>query len=266
MRNTVLLFLGILFTFCAAGQSEDTGAVGSRTDTLPAAPLPQLYPNGASKALMTPAGWSTNGRFVFAGIGGTFPQVYANRSDMVAAIGAGTGNAYKAVSVAAVLNILDVSAFNHYSLSLIATRVLRNGSTIGAGALHLFAGDWTDSPASFYIRYSHTAQNLPSVIRGFSKLNYTIGIGTGRFLEKSRDDVRTGKGRYGTAVFGNLSYEVIKNINLNLEWTGVNLCVTAGVRPLPQLPSLSFGLADLTRYSGDKVRFVAGIGYAFYLR
>jgi hypothetical protein len=225
----------------------------------------ELYPNNASKALMTPAGWSTNGNFVFAGIGATFPQVYTSRSDMIAVIGAGTGNASKALSVAAMLNINDVSRLRHYSASLIATHALPNGSTIGAGALHLFGGSWTDSPPSFYIRYSHTVQDLPSIIPGFSRLSYTIGAGTGRFLKKSRDDVRTGKGQYGTAVFGNLSYEVIRNVNLNLEWTGVNLCVTAGLRPLPQLPAISFGLADLTRYSGDRVRFVVGIGYAFYL-
>jgi hypothetical protein len=96
-------------------------------------------------------------------------------------------------------------------------------------------------------------------------LNYSIGIGTGRFYQKSDIDVLYGRGSHGTALFGNISYEVLPFVNVGAEWTGVNLATTVSWRPSYRLPAFCIGVADLTRFSGDKPRLIAGISYAILL-
>lgn len=263
MKKAMLAATAILFLLANIYSQDATDSIKNTIKKSKTAG-PYLYPNIAGKSLMTPAGWSANGTFVYAGIGGTFPQPYSAHPDLIATGGLGFGNSYKAISFVAGFNANDVSKFSRFSMNFLATHTLPGGTTIGAGALNLFA-DQSDAPSSYYVRFSHTLQNVFSSVPGFSKINYTIGAGSGRFAKNSDKDVATGKSPNGSIVFGNLSYEIIRNVNVNAEWTGVNLCFTVGVRLLPQLPPLSFGIADVTRFSGDKARFVLGIGYALYL-
>ncbi|MCY1549656.1 hypothetical protein D9M68_858370 [compost metagenome] len=75
-----------------------------------------------------------------------------------------------------------------------------------------------------------------------------------------------GKGKHGTAVFANISYEVIQNINLNAEWTGLNLGLSLGVRPFKTTPlSLGVGVTNLTSYSADKSNMTFSLGFPFAL-
>lgn len=223
----------------------------------------ELLPNFLGKSLMTPTAWGGYKNFVFANIGGTFPQTYANRGDMVATIGGGIGNSKRMVSVIGFINMNDVSAFGNYSGNLVVSRHLYPGSSLSIGALHLFPSARSDMGPSYYAAFSHAVQSLPSKIQGRSKLNYTIGVGSGRFEQKSLKDMETGKGEHGTIVFGNIAYEIHKSINIVAEWTGLNLALDFGWRPSLKLPSFNFGLADITRFSGDKMRFVFSIGYAY---
>src|SRR6202042_1816846 len=101
---------------------------------------------------------------------------------------------------------------------------------ISVGGLQLFATkSLSDAPGqTFYFAFSHAVQSLPSLTPGCSRLTYTIGIGDGRFYLKSPDDVKAGRGKNGTGLFGSVSYEVIQHVNLIAEWSGMNLGLSAG--------------------------------------
>ncbi len=64
--------------------------------------------------------------------------------------------------------------------------------------------------------------------------------------------------------FGNVAIEVAGGTNVILEWSGTNLLTgmskTFQTRAMPI--SLCIGLADLTTYSGDGVRLIAGAAVA----
>jgi len=119
----------------------------------------------------------------------------------------------------------------------------------------------SDAPGStFFMAISHAVQTIPSLTPGCSRLSYTIGLGSGRFYEKSPRDIANGKGEHGTAIFGSVSFEVIRHVSLNAEWTGMNLGFSAGLRPFKSPISLGIGVANLTRYSSDKPNMVFSIG------
>lgn len=257
----------LLFTpYLLIAQKVNTTSVPVGANTPAPASYAELYPNMSAKSIMTPTGFGSSGTYVFGFVGGTFPQPYRSKPDFVAAAGFGAGNSYKTISVTGILNINDVSKFDNYSASFIIARHLGKGSSISAGGLHLLADkNKTDGIPSYFLVFSHAAQNLPSFTPGYSKLSYSFGIGSGRFFDKSPKDISEGKGKKGTAVFANLSYELFKNFNVNAEWTGLNLGIGIGWRPKFKLPAIAIGLADLTGNSGNKPRFVVGIGHAFVL-
>ncbi len=225
----------------------------------------ELFPNASGKAMMTPTGWGGYRPFVFGFLAGTFPQAYTTKSDMVAGAGLGVGNSYKAVSVVGIFNILNVSEGSTYSGSLIVSRHISKGTSMSVGGLNLLASDRSDADASFYLAVSHASQSIASKTPGYSALSYTVGVGNGRFYDKSPQDIATGKGEHGTAVFANISYEVVKGLNIIGEWSGLNLGFALGFRPSLKLPAINIGVADLTRNSGDKARFIVSIGHAFLL-
>lgn len=238
---------------------------GELTDKL------ELYPNLAGKGMMTPTGWGSTRTFGFGFIGGTFPQVYSNDNDMIGGAGIGVGNSYKSISVVGIVNIHDASELNTLSGSLIASRHIGRGTSLSGGALHIFRDYRTDARASYYLALSHTSQSIKSKTPGYSGLSYTIGVGNGRFYDKSPRDISTGKGEHGTAVFANLSYEFLRNMNIMAEWTGLNLGMALGWRPFFSEnkryigPAISLGVADLTRSSGDQPRLVLSLSHAFII-
>jgi len=204
--------------------------------------------------LMTPQGWGSNETFAFMSTGGTPNQVYSDNSDMYSQFGFGVGNSQKAVSVVGILNMDDVSKFSNFSASFVVSRQLSKKSSISVGALDLFSDpNQTDFGESFYVAYSRILTK---------KLSYTVGVGNGLFLENSDEDIKAGKMARGTAVFGALSYQATKNVNVNAEWTGTNVCLSSSVRIKPGWPVVSFGVNDLTRLTSDKPYFSIGIGQA----
>jgi hypothetical protein len=210
-----------------------------------------------STTLMTPSGWGSKETFAFVTGGGTPIQPYGSSSnpDFLAQAGFGFGDYTKTVSVVGIVNINDVSKFDNFSYSLIASRKLGKAGSVSVGALHLFADPYkTDAAESFYVAYSQAIRN--------SKFNYTIGVGSGRFYDNSEYDKENGKKDHGTALFGSLSYNITNYLNVSTEWTGLNLCVSSSVRVKPKWPVLSFGVTDLTRLSGDKPSFYFGLGQA----
>ena len=88
----------------------------------------------------------------------------------------------------------------------------------------------------------------------------TLGLGSGRFAEKTERDEFEGLGSDATVVFGGLAWEVSDHVNLIADWNGRNLSVGAGLR-IPQTPlSLRLGVRDLTDYTGDGARLTGSVG------
>ncbi len=228
----------------------------------------ELYPSDAPGGILIPSGFGGYGTYLFGGLGATYPEVYRdNKADLIASVGACVGNPVKAINFAASLNMTDVHRLRNFSGNFIISRKLFAGTSISAGALQMFA-DVRQSDASgstFYMAVSHAVQTIKSLTPGCSRLSYTIGIGSGRFYEKSPKDIAAGKGKHGTAVFGSISYELIQHVNVNAEWTGMNLGISAGIRPFPVPLSLAVGVANLTRYTNDKANMVFSIGYPLSL-
>ena len=228
-----------------------------------------LYPSDALQALMIPSGWGSSGTYLFAALGGIFPKIYTNnRPDLDWFAGVGSGDAHKAVSFAVSMSVSDFRAVDNLSANVSVSRAIGRSSGVTIGANQLFSNyRKTDSPGStWFIAFSHSIQCLPSKTPGLSKLSFTVGAGNGRYYLKSKGDKLSGKGIYGTGVFGGISYELLRNLNLNAEWDGLNAGVSFGYRH-PKVPvSIGLGLDNLTRYTGNKPFIVGCIGYALPLK
>lgn len=230
-----------------------------------------LLPNNSVQSIMTPSGWGGgNATYVFGVIGGVFPAMYTDpqRGDLIAAVGISGGNPAKYVNASVSLNITRVSELRDFSANIILSRQIFKGSSISVGGLQLFASpSVSDAPdGTYYIAYSHAAQSVRSKTAGYSGLGYTIGYGIGRFLYKSPLDRLNGKGTYGTGFFANVSYEILRQININAEWSGMNLGFSSGVRPIRgSALTFGFGVYNLTKYSGDRVQYIGSLGLPIVL-
>ncbi len=222
----------------------------------------ELVPNDAIQNLMIPSGWGGHGSYLFGGLNGVYPAPYTTKPDMSGSFGFCVGNPMRHLNVSLSLNITDVDNIRDMSMNFIASRQLFKGTRLAVGGLQLFSGFRSDSPRpTFYAAVSHAVQSVHSKMPQSSGLSFTIGYGNGRFLNKSGFDIATGKGRFGTAVFGSISYEVLKHVNLNAEWTGMNLGLSLGARPFKNPFSIGIGVANLTRYSSDKPNMVFSAGF-----
>lgn len=228
----------------------------------------ELYSNDAPQSFMIPSGWGGYGTYLFGYVGGAYPEVYTKKKiDMLAAVGFCIGNPEKFVNLAISVNMGSLRRFTDFSANFSISRSIYRGSSITVGGLQLFANpNQSDAPgATFYIAFSHAFQGMPSKTPGYSKLSYTLGVGNGRFLTKSGKDIETGKGKYGTAVFGGISYEVLQHVNLNADWSGMNLGLSVGVRPFKTSLSFGIGVTNLTGYSADMPSMIFSIGYPLLL-
>ncbi|MDR3695418.1 hypothetical protein [Mucilaginibacter sp.] len=263
-----MLTLYLVYSGAAFAQTTFEGALQKKTDSL-LAPVKatgnrdELLPNGVLQNLISPSGWGGFGTYIFGGLGGDYPQPYRNTPDLIAFGGFCAGDPQKTVNIALSMNITSVHDVRDLSGNFEVSRQIFTGSSISAGGLQLFASKHeSDSPGStFYFAFSHALQWLPSAANGGSKLTYTIGIGNGRFYTKSPLDITNGRGAHGTAIFGSISYELIKNVNFNTEWSGINLGCSLGIKPFNSPLAIGIGITDLTRYSSDKINSTFVICY-----
>ena len=228
----------------------------------------QLYPNDAQQGVMIPSGWGGYGSYFFGSIGGAYPEVYTkNQLDLVASAGFCIGDPEKLVNFAASVNMTSPKRLTNFSANFSLSRSVFTGSSVTIGGIQLFASDSiSDAPQpTFFIAFSHSVQTMPSKTAGCSKLTYTIGIGSGRFALKSEKDIMEGRGKHGTLIFGGVSYELFQHVNLNAEWSGMNLGFSVGVRPFRTPLSFGIGVTDLTRYSSDKPSATFSVGYPLSL-
>lgn len=229
----------------------------------------ELGPNDAATGIMVPPGWGGSGTAIFGGVSGDYPEQYKNNKlDAIVSGGFCVGNAARFVNFAASLNMTSPSRLSDFSGNLIVSHSISAGNSISVGALQVFASaKHSDAPKpTFYVAYSHAVQWLPSQTPGCSALSYTIGAGNSRFLDKSPDDIEAGKGKHATAVFGSVSYEIVKHTNLSAEWNGQNLGFSLTTRPFVKNPfSIGLGVDNLTRYSGDRTSMIFSVGYPLSL-
>ncbi|MEI6946702.1 hypothetical protein V9K67_05825 [Paraflavisolibacter sp. H34] len=214
--------------------------------------------------VLSPTGWGSTESFAFISGGGSPRQLYGTRPNYAFVAGVGLGDARKLVSLMGIANFNDASQpGKSMSYSIVASRSLKRWGSISAGALHLFSDTAvSDGMHSFYFAYSNTFKKLPRLSLDHPRLTFTVGVGSGAFYKRSPADIRQVKSRYGTGLFANLSYELIRRVHLTAEWTGMNLALTGMVR-LPEFwPCLFAGVADLTHYSGDRPTCVFGVGKA----
>jgi hypothetical protein len=222
-----------------------------------------LLPNRAAKSLMSPTGWGASGGLLFIGGGVTTPQAYSKNSDAAISFGLGVGNPVRNLGVQLSTTMSDVSNQGVFSLGFKVHRYVGYGTSIAVGGENFFADVRSDANESYYIVASHAFQELASSLPSFARLHASIGVGEGRFSQKSPLDVATGKGKDGTYVFGALSYEVYEATNFIVDWNGVNLATGFSVTPFSAFPlGISVGVADLTDNSGDQPRFIASVGYS----
>ncbi len=230
-----------------------------------------LLPNSAVQSVMTPSGWGGgNTTYIYVVVGGIYPAEYKTpkTADLITAAGLSFGDPKKYVNASISVNVGRVSELQDLSANIILSRRIFKASSISVGGLQLFASSAiSDAPdATFYIAFSHSVQGVRSKSAGQAGLGYTIGVGNGRFLYKSPLDIASGKGKYGTAVFANVSYELFRNVNINAEWSGLNLGFSSGFRPLKKSPlTFGFGVYNITRNSGDRISFIGTLAYPFML-
>ncbi|RZA02892.1 MAG: hypothetical protein EOP47_05310 [Sphingobacteriaceae bacterium] len=228
----------------------------------------ELMPNDAMKSVMTPTGFGGFGTYVFGGIGGVYPAVYTNRGDMISSAGFCVGNSEKVFNLAVSVNMTKVTSLSNMSANFILSKKIFTGTSMSVGALQMFApASLSDAPSgTYYAAVSHAVQGVRSKTQGYSALTFTVGYGNGRFIQKSPYDIAAGRGSRGTGVFGNISYELFKRVNIIAEWTGLNLGFSTGLRPLKNSPfSIGIGVSDLTRFSSDKPAMMFSMGYPLAL-
>lgn len=281
LKHAVALLAFIVCSFFAgiavAQQKSFDEAMAKKMDSLLNAGSAQsttpdfnLSPNDAPDGVMVPSGWGGYGSALFAGLGGTFPEQFTgkrHKADMISSGGFCVGDPDKAVNFSASLNMTDVHNFSDFSGNFIVSRTLFQTSSVSVGALQLFANERQSDAAgsTYFVAISHAVQWAPSKTPGCSALSYTVGFGTGRFWLKSPDDVGAGKGKHATGVFGSVSYEIIRHVNMSAEWSGQNLGFSLGIRPFGGPLAVGLGIDNLTRYSGDRVSGVLNVGYALPL-
>jgi len=258
--------MNILKRFCLSAAMAAAAFFGSGTaEASTPLPVSLFLPNSHAKSLTTPVGWGSAFGSFFVGFGGTSPAPYSDDSDGGMAIGVGIGNPIKNLGFQAALVSLDMNEWDRYALNLHLHRYLGCARSIAIGVENIMLSDGSDAEESFYIVYSHGVLCEPFINKekGTTRLHFSVGAGTGRFRDKSPQDIASGKSKHGTTVFGNVSYELFDELNLIADWNGVNL--NAGISKTFAITErvplvISIGAADLTDYSGDGVRLIGAIG------
>ena len=237
-----------------------------RAQEIPAWLRDLKLPNSGAKSLMTPSAWGAAYGTAFVGAGAAERTPYLPSADGVMALGYGMGDPVLNFGLQVGSTVSDVSEFDNVSFSFKVHRYVGRGTAVAVGGESLFSnGPFVDDAGdTFYVVVSHVLQGISASRTGIGRVHVSAGVGTGRFAKKSDRDLSEGKGRYGTRAFGSLAVEVDAGTNVILEWSGTNLLVglsrtiNAAYAPV----ALSFGLADLTNFSGDGVRLVGGAAFA----
>jgi len=261
MKRNLFITVILSLLFSVFSYADDTGDAALIQPNFPVQST--VLPNSAGKSLATPTGWGASNNVVFIGAGGTAPQPYRDSADGSIVFGGGFGDNVENLGVELSATLNDFDEIDELSYGIKLHKYLGYGMAFAVGGEHLFAADTSDADESFYVVLSRISQHHPNA-EGISKLHYSLGIGSGRYGEKSDMDKDEGKGSHGTYVFGSTAYEVMRDTNLILEWTGINFNTGISTAPIKNVPVVvTLGLGDLVEdFSGDGVRVFGSIGYA----
>ena len=237
--------------------------------------------NSMAQGIYTPSGTGAWGNVIYSGGGFTLPAVNGRDHDAKAGIGIGLGNPVKSFGVQIQANLLSLQAMDRFSFGFKIHKYVADGISVATGVQNVFSGgtgayDWsnggkmgsTNSPADFYLAFSHNlAYNF--VPESFlSNITYSIDLILGSASRISSIDVVEGRGinkKWGTFVAAAVKYKINQHFNFHTEWSGSNLntAITANGK-LGSFPfTVLLGAADLTRFTGDKPRLIASVGFAY---
>jgi hypothetical protein len=230
-------------------------------------------PSIHAKSMTTPVAWGSKAGSIFVSVGGTKPAPYAISPDGSANLGIGVGDPKKYIGIQLGLVSLDLTGMARYAMNIKMSHHLNDYEAIAVGAENIVLQD-SESPSdgkeSYYIVYSHSVQNRYLVNRKKrrSNLHYSIGLGNGRFREKSDYDIGYRRGKFGSSIFGNIAYDVLGIGNVITDWNGLNLSI--GVAKTIYLPKGikvggKVGYADITENSGISKRIIGGISIGITL-
>ena len=224
------------------------------------------FPNRAAHTLTIPSGYGPaifsnqpgRGVSLGLGVGGVSRTAYREDPDGGVGFSLGFGNSFETVGVslrASLNDISDLGNSDRVSFGFELSRYISDGLSVSFGGENLFVRE-TDGQESFYAVGSWAFERGVLPFDGVA----TLGLGSGRFAEKSERDVFEGKGSDATILFGALAWHVNDNVNLIADWNGRNLSMGIAAR-LPKSPiSVRVGVTDLTDYTGDGVRLVGSVG------
>jgi hypothetical protein len=194
-----------------------------------------LLSNLSSRTAGVPNGWGNSS--LTGGIGINFSsQAHSFTPNLVAVAGGGTDIFHRNLNLSGTINLNDVRLRN-YSLDLKISKIVSRGSSISVGGIHpLFYSNLSGQPFQLYTAFSHAVQTLPSNTPGFSKLSYTIGLGSKNVDPGYISKPGSPKAKIYKSVsyFSSLSYEAFKNMNVNLGWSsnrGFNVGLTTSWTP-----------------------------------
>jgi len=235
-----------------------------------------IFPGKAdAQGIYAPSGNGAWGNMVYAGVGFTSPQPFYANEDMIATVGFGLGNPAKNFGLQVSTDLQSVRNHERYSFNAKVHRYLGKGVSMAFGLENFYLqnhpASYRNSPKNVYLAMTQDFRYKVSPAKFGSRFSYSIGVGIGRFSKLSPLDIAQENGlnideKYrGTYLFGAAQFRVSKWLNYHIEWSGVNLnsglSVNGKVWKVPF--KLMVGVADLTPYSGDRLRFIAGLGIAY---
>lgn len=241
-----------------------------------------LSNQASAQGMFVPTAYGAWGNTVYGGM------VMSNRSlddqsgdfnlDGHLAAGIGLGNLVKNFGLQTQVNRYAVVYGDRWSLSTQLSRYLGKGvaGALGADNFVRWGSERVPlSPASYYVSFSQRLKYIKPAGSFASRISYTLGAGVGRFgtimaserLEEKGLDIVADK-RSATLLFGAFTLDIMKWLEANIEWSGRNLHAGIGLNfNTWKLPTrIILAGADLTSFTGNGARFVAGLGVAYQFK
>ncbi len=181
----------------------------------------------------------------------------------------GLGNPKSLIGIGAVINLYGLSNkdgeknnFGEGSIDLQLSRAINDFIYVGVGGFNLIQHNtkYTNALRTFYATASVLIPLRQNNNRAFGFIYSTFGVGNGIF--QKREKILNNKNET-INWFGSLAIQVLPEANLIVEWSGVDLTISAGLFPFKKIPlHILVGVADI---NFDKQRYIASIGYSLQL-
>lgn len=237
-----------------------------RLNTVGDVPLQQIYLGAPGTSSNTPTAFGGSWGSMGVGIGFQGRTRYTEESDGTAGAVVSFGNPQESVGLDVGVTILELyrEGFgSRGSFNFKLHRTLPEDVAVAVGLENALVWGYSDADTSVYGVVSKRVRLKESSREPFSRLDLSLGLGTGRF--RSEQEVQDGTGSVG--VFGNVAVNVAEPVSVFAEWTGQDLNLGASIVPFRDLPLvITPALNDITGNAGDGVRFTLGVGYGFSFR